>query len=62
MSEQLNPDGSLFYLKNSFVPEVSVSVATNFYTFALEQAGRLLRRTLLSAASSISRSGDIPER
>lgn len=34
MSEQLNPDGSLFYLKNSFVPEVSVSVATNFYTFA----------------------------
>ena len=33
MSEQLQPDGSLLHLKNSFVPDASESVATSYYTF-----------------------------
>lgn len=33
MSEQLQPDGSLLHLKNSFIPDASESVATSYYTF-----------------------------
>ena len=57
MSEQLQPDGSLLHLKNSFIPNASESVATSYYTFRGEGVETFMPKFAFSSFQYIEVAG-----